>query len=129
MPSTVTRNHARHRENNEGGSQPSIKVVAAAFDQARSRIVARQPPPEALSTSQISRDVLSTSVSSGFSPSPLLDKKAGIKRKFEAGESLFSALNTVEPATIISFDERVTVSKLYCHFVCYSHLTLCYYFE
>lgn len=109
MPSVQTRNHARQRENGgdgmEGGSQS--KPVAAAFAQARSRLVTRQlVPPEALSTSQISRDVLSVS---GYSPSPDSDKKPGVKRKAAANEDLFSALSNAEPASVINFHERVTV--------------------
>ncbi|KAF4531782.1 hypothetical protein B566_EDAN011818 [Ephemera danica] len=86
---------------------PAHRPAAAAFEQARSRMLYNPRPTAepALNTSEIKHNILNSSVDSvtGLSPSPL---KPRVKRK--AGpEDFFSALNQIESTSANSWNDDI----------------------
>jgi hypothetical protein len=86
-------------------------MTAVGFSQAVSRKVYKKvqnvPPPDALSTSQITLDILNSSAESPMAPSPLVVKRES--KKTNVSKGLFSALSNAKPEHVISFDENVKV--------------------
>jgi len=87
-------------------------MAAIGFSQAASRKVYKKepgPPPAALSTSQITSDILNSSADSPSAISPLVVKKQ-IKKSTAKG--LFSAMHEAQPEHVINFDENIKVCSL-----------------
>lgn len=88
-------------------------MTAVGFSQAASRKVYKKanncPPPDALSTSQITTDILNSSAESPMAPSPLAVKRD--YKKSTASKGLFSAMHSAQPTHVINFDENVKVRQ------------------
>lgn len=91
-------------------------MTAVGFSQAASRKVYKKPqngpPPDALSTSQITSDILNSSAESPMAPSPLVVKREN--KKSISSKGLFSAMHNAKPEHVINFEENVKVRQFYC---------------
>jgi Helicase C-terminal domain len=114
FPESETKYLSRQPANRGGNDKEELKSTAAVgFSQAVSRKVYKKvqngPPPDALSTSQITSDILNSSAESPMAPSPLVVKRE--IKKAAVSKGLFSAMHNAQPEHVINFDENVKVRQ------------------